>query len=59
MLSGDVVVTFRGDADSRAQNIAWVMKAFGDAASIPKRELAIFAKDCLRKSCAIFTMKQI
>jgi hypothetical protein len=44
MLSGDVLVIFRGDADSRAQNTAWVTKAFSDAASIFKRELAIFAK---------------
>jgi hypothetical protein len=44
MLSGDVIVTFRGDADFRAQNTAWVTKAFGDAASISKRELAVFAK---------------
>jgi hypothetical protein len=44
MLSGDVVVTFRGDADSRAQNTAWVTKAFGDAASISRRKLAVLAK---------------
>jgi hypothetical protein len=44
MLNGDVIITFRGDADSRAQNTAWVTKAFGDATSIFKRKLAIFAK---------------
>jgi hypothetical protein len=44
MFSGDVVVIFRGDADFRAQNTAWVTKAFGDAASIFRRELAVFAK---------------
>jgi hypothetical protein len=45
----DVVVIFRGDADFRAQNTAWVTKAFGDAASISKRELAIFAKGLFAK----------
>jgi negative regulator of replication initiation len=44
MFSGDVIIIFRGDADFRAQNITWVTKAFGDAASIFRRELAIFAK---------------
>jgi hypothetical protein len=49
MLSGDVVVIFRGDADFRAQNIAWVTKAFGDATSIFKQELAVFAKGLFAK----------
>jgi hypothetical protein len=44
MLSGDVMVIFRGDADFKAQNTAWVTKAFGDVASIFKRKLAVFAK---------------
>jgi hypothetical protein len=44
MLNGDVIMTFRGDADFRAQNTAWVTKAFSDATSIFRRELAIFAK---------------
>jgi hypothetical protein len=49
MLSGDVVVIFRGDANFRAQNTAWVTKAFGDATSIFKRKLAVFAKGLFAK----------
>jgi hypothetical protein len=49
MLNGDVMVIFRGDADFKAHNTAWVTKAFGDTASIFKRELAIFAKGLFAK----------
>jgi hypothetical protein len=49
MFSGDVIMIFRGDADFRAQNTAWVTKAFGDAISIFKRKLAIFAKELFAK----------
>jgi hypothetical protein len=49
MLSGDVVIIFRGDANFRAQNTAWVTKVFGDAASIFKRKLAVFAKGLFAK----------
>jgi hypothetical protein len=44
MLNGNVVVIFRNDVNSKIQNTAWVTKAFGNSASISKRELAVFAK---------------
>jgi hypothetical protein len=44
MRNNDVVVIFRNNADSKIQNTAWVTKAFGDSASIFRRELAVFAK---------------
>jgi hypothetical protein len=44
MRNNDVIVIFRNDANSKTQNTAWVTKAFGDSASISRRELAVFAK---------------
>jgi hypothetical protein len=44
MRSGNVVIIFRNDADFKTQNTAWVTKAFGNSASISKRELAVLAK---------------
>jgi hypothetical protein len=44
MLNSDVIIIFRNNANFKTQNIAWVIKAFGDSASISKRELAVFAK---------------
>jgi hypothetical protein len=47
MQSGDVVVTFEIDVDQKAQNTEWVVKAFGETASIAKKELAVIAKELL------------
>jgi hypothetical protein len=49
MLNGDVIIIFRNDANSKIQNTAWVTKAFGDSASISRRELAVLAKGLLAK----------
>jgi hypothetical protein len=45
MQGGDVVVTFRTDADQKAQNTERVTKAFGETANIARRELAVIAKE--------------
>jgi hypothetical protein len=44
MQNGDVVVTFEINADQKAQNTEWVVKAFGEMASIARKELAVIAK---------------
>jgi hypothetical protein len=44
MLNDDVVIIFRNDANFKIQNTAWVTKAFGDSASIFRKELAVLAK---------------
>jgi hypothetical protein len=45
--NGDVVVIFETDVNQKAQNTEWVIKAFGETASIARRELAVIAKGLL------------
>jgi hypothetical protein len=49
MRNNDVIIIFRNDANSKIQNTAWVTKAFGNSASISRKELAVLAKGLLAK----------
>jgi hypothetical protein len=44
MQNGNVVITFETNADQKAQNTEWVVKAFGETASITRKKLAVIAK---------------
>jgi hypothetical protein len=42
--SGDIVVSFRGNAEDHARNESWVKAAFGDQAAIARRTYTVLAK---------------
>jgi hypothetical protein len=47
MLNGNVVITFRNDAEPKTTKVDWVIKAFGKSANLAKKKLAIIAKGLL------------